>query len=107
MEQHTSDVGRCQDFRNILNKMAAKPLKRALHRYEKHDNRWGMTDWMGQVLIDVAVEEPRTGVVGELYCRMLTTLRTMGSAKVDGRIPCANSATDHPESLLVQMHRVL
>ena len=101
-------------------KIAAKPLNRALHRYEKHDNRWGMTDWMGQVLIDVAVEEPRTRVVGELYCRCLrrcglwdrrrltdefhalTALRTTQKAcscKCTGY--CCRSRCQHIGSLLV------
>ena len=45
-------------------KTTAKPLKSAPHKYKSHHNRWTY-DGLGQVPIDVAVEEPRTRVVGK------------------------------------------
>ena len=45
-------------------KTTAKPLSRAPHQYKNHDNRWRY-DGLGQMPINMAVEEPWTRVVGE------------------------------------------
>ena len=91
-------------------KTTAKPLNRVPHQYNNHDNRWRY-DELGQVPIDVAVEEPRTRVVGEeadgdIIGRVADT-HNIANYRIDevvGRIP---GATDHPEGVPVQMHRVL
>lgn len=61
--------------------------------------------------VDVAVEEPRTVIVGEeAYCDIVAGIANThdiadyGIDEIVGRIP---SATDDPERVSVQMHRVL
>jgi hypothetical protein len=91
-------------------KTTAKPLNGEPHQYKNHKNKWRY-DGLGQVPIDVAVEQPRTRVVGEEADSNIVTgiadahdVADYGIDEVVGRIPCA---TDHPEGVPVQMHRVL
>ena len=91
-------------------KITAKPLNRAPHQCKHHHNKWRY-DGLGQVPIDVAVEEPRTRVVGEetdgdIVARVADAhdVTDYGIHEVVRRIP---SATYNPEGVTVQMHRVL
>ena len=91
-------------------KITAKPLNRAPHKYKNHHDKWGY-DGLGQVPIDMAVEEPRTRVVGketdgDIVARIADThdITDYGIDEVVRRIP---TAADYPEGVPVQMHRVL
>ena len=95
---------------NILCEDNCKAAKEFALQYRNHD-KGRRDDGRVQVPIDVAVEEPRTRVVGketdgDIVARIADThdITDYGIDEVVRRIP---TAADYPEGVPVQMHRVL
>ena len=91
-------------------KTTAKPLKQNPHQYDQQDTR-RRYDERFQVPVDVAVEEPRAGVIGEeANCDKIPGVTQIHNIPNNGVVEIvrrATGATDDVEVMPVQMNRML